>query len=188
VIFVRGMFGLGDSIYQRAVARERAKREPVFLETSWPQLYAGLPNVHAVRAATPLRTQAKNIARADLHWHPAPRNVAPQRFHYVSSPHSMLQGLLDAWGVQAETVTFDLPAFPAQSPTDPYIVIRPNTIRTEWPAEARNPRSEYLALAAERLRRDFRIISVADLVPRVEWAIEPLPYADTRYHRGGTIG
>jgi hypothetical protein len=177
------MFGLGDSIYQRAVARERSKREPVFLETAWPQLLTDIPNVHPVRTSTILRTQARNIARPDLHWHPPPSGTATH-LHYVNSTGTMLQGLMDAWQVKTEAITFDLPVLPAPIFSTPYIVIRPNTVRKEWMAESRNPRSEYLALAAERLRRDFCIISVADLVPGVEWAVGELPYADQTFHAG----
>lgn len=177
-LHVVGMLGLGDNIYQRAVLRTIPRT--VFLETPWPQLYSDLP-ILCVRSTTRLRTQAKNVERI-LDWHSIPRGTEMRRVHYTAGG-TMLQSLCAAAGVQPAKLTFDLPDFGKQA-REPYIVIRPATIRAEWRADSRNPKPEYLAKAAERLRRDFRIISVADLSPNVEWPVLPLPYADETFHNG----
>jgi len=181
-VWVAGMKGLGDNIYQRAVIRELAASHEVWLSTPWPQFYADLP-VHCVRLDTALRTQARNVAKV-TNWARPPRSLLPRQASYAGRRGTMLQGLCDALGVQPGRLTFDLPAFAGDRERPPYIVIRPATVRTEWPAASRNPLPEYLALAAEVLRRDFHIVSVADLVPGVEWPVLPLPYADERLHAG----
>lgn len=180
-IYVQGMQGLGDNIYQRAVVRELTRDYSVSLETPWPQLYADLP-IRCVRPQTRLRTQAKNIAGWDA-WAQPPRGVAPARLSYAGSEGTMLECLCRAAGIQAERLTFDLPPLEVRK-RKPYAVIRPATMRVEWPADSRNPRPEYLALAAEKLRRHYHIVSVADLERGAERAVGPLPYADETYHAG----
>lgn len=189
-IVVQGMQGLGDCIYQRAVLRELTRAADLYLETPWPQLYSDLP-IRCVRPPTTsgawrLRTQTKNLHRtATAIWYVPPAAAQHRRVHYANrNGTTMLHGLCDAAGVHAKTLTFDLPTFADASLRAPYIVIRPATIRTEWKSDSRNPRPEYLALAAEKLRRHFRIISVADLAAGAEWALPPLPYADETFHAG----
>lgn len=183
-LLIRGPVGLGDTIYLRAALREVMDRHDVYVETVWPQLFGGLP-IKCVRRATRLRTQEKNAARPDLQWSAQPHGIPQQRVHYVGTKGTMLAGMFAALGAQPARITFDLPAFPL-FPTRrrPYVVIRPATLRREWSAAARNPRPEYLALAADRLRADFDVVSVADLAPGIEWPVGDLPYADERFHAG----
>ena len=184
-IMLRGMMGLGDNIYQRSIVRELAKVRPVYLITAWPQLYADVPDIWPLRVASRLRTQTKNMKRDDLAWAAWPRSRIPEiRINYTSRPKvSILEALGASVGHQPERLTFDLPSFGKQS-RKPYIVIRPATIRKEWLATGRNPDPGYLALAADKLRDFFQIISIADLAPGEEWALEPLPYADQTFHAG----
>ena len=187
-ILLRGRLGLGDNVYQRAAVRELVDKYRVYLETPWPQLYADLP-IQCVKRPTTLRTQSKNASRVDLVWYAPPTGLMPRVVGYAGSKGTMLQGLFDSLLINPPSVTFDLPAFdipvfarPASSRA--YVVIRPATVRKEWPAEARNPLPEYIALAASKLRAHFDIVSVADLSPGAEWALPPLPYADESYHAG----
>ncbi|MEO8101338.1 MAG: hypothetical protein ABI790_02360 [Betaproteobacteria bacterium] len=194
-ILLHGMLGLGDNIYQRAVIRELTATREVWLATPWPQLYADLP-VRCVKPETRLRTQAKNIARVDAGgdacghaWASPPRTLRPQRVTYAGAGGTMLAALCAALGVAADRLTFDLPPLPPPLPSPdrprrPYIVIRPATIRSEWPAAARNPAPEYLARAADVLREHFHLVSVADLARDVEWPVGPLPVADETFHGG----
>jgi hypothetical protein len=177
------MQGLGDNIYQRAVLREVA--EPVYLSTSWPQLYSDLPNVHPLRPETMLRTQLKNIKAIEPRlWSVPPtlRHKARMTLHYVNRPGSMLSALEAELGVRART--FDLPPFRMTLVGRPYVVVRPATVRAEWRADARNPDPAYLAAATAIASKHFTVISVADLSPNREWALDPLPRADITYHSG----
>lgn len=187
-LVLEGMHGLGDNLYQRAVLRTLGGE--VFLETPWPQMYADMPQVRCVRPGTRLRTQAKNAARRDLDglWHRlrATERIRRRRWHYVRYPGSLLEALFfDLRRTQPETVDFSGPAVAPESWPKPYVVVRPATVRREWPAASRNPRPEYLAQAAEAARSaGFSVISVADLVEGQEWALDPLPVADKTYHAG----
>ena len=178
-LFFEGMLGLGDNFYQRAVIRELPGRHQ--LVTSWPQLNADLP-VDCVKPQTTLRTQVKNIGRRDIRWSEPPRAVA-QRVHYVGREGTMLEGLCQAFGVKARRVTFDGPPV-AKLDREPYIVVRPGTVRAEWRADSRNPLPEYIDRACRTLGHRFRIVSIADLADGVEWLAGAAPYAHERYHSG----
>ncbi len=45
-IYIRGMHGMGDCIHQRAVIRQLLDRHEIWLETSWPQIYHDMPQIH----------------------------------------------------------------------------------------------------------------------------------------------
>lgn len=61
-VCIRGMYGLGDSIYQRAFVRQFPG---AFLRTPWPELYSDL-DVQFVRSDTSLRTQRKNEEKTSV--------------------------------------------------------------------------------------------------------------------------
>lgn len=178
-MYLSGMLGLGDNFYQRAVVRELGD---LHLMTSWPQLYADLPQIKCVKPSTHLRTQAKNAARGDLPWHCAPQNQTPQRINY-NGTGNMLDSMMRSVGLSRNDITFDGPPV-AKTNNRPYIVIRPATLRGEWMAAARNPKPEYLCRAADMLRDKFDIISIADLDTCHEYAVEPVPFAHETYHKG----
>lgn len=178
-----GMQGLGDNLYQRAVVRELVKqRGPLHLVTSWPQLYRDIEGVSCVKPATKLRTQRKNIARAGAEFKDAPQEFA--RPIGYNGRGTMLDSMLRSVGLTPAAVDFSGPRFAPTIRSRPYIVIRPGTVRAEWLAAARNAKPEYLCAAAEHLRTSFDIVSVADLARGQEYPIEPLPFADERYHAG----
>lgn len=177
-----GMYGLGDNIYQRAVVR--ALPGIHYLRTPWPQLYADLPNIRCVRPVTRLRTQAKNAARG-WQWDTPPSSMGARKANYVHHNGTMLAGLCAAFGISLPSVTFDLPPFRVSAIEEPYVVIRPATVRAEWRADARNPKPEYLAAAAmAAVSAGYRVVSVADLADGHEWIDGAVPFADYRYHSG----
>lgn len=184
-LLIRGRLGMGDNIMQRAVVREVTDYFDVYLETPWPELVRDL-RIKCVQRPTVLRTQTKNAARPTQVWHQQPAGVLPKVVGCASQPRgTMLQGLCDSLGIDPTNVTFDLPQFKQTHKRRKYIVARPATMRKEWPAAARNPRPEYLAMAAAAARAaGFSVVSVADLEPGAEWALEPLPDADETYHAG----
>lgn len=176
--YLVGMQGLGDSIYQRAVLH--ALNRPIYLETAWPQLYADM-DVLCVQPTTTLRTQVKNMTGRE--WHRAPRGMPKQRIGYDGNG-SMLQSMCESVGAPQRKVVFDGPRviIPGRRP---YIIVRPATVRTEWRADARNPDPRHLHTAALAARdAGYAVISVADLAEGKEWAVEPLPFAHERLHRG----
>lgn len=174
---IKGMLGLGDNIYQRSFVN--AYEQDVYLVTPWPELYADLPNVKCIRPDTKLRTQSKNISNS-TEWVNAPIG------HYTVVSyvgHNMLDGMRLCLRIDRKEI--DLPSFGESPVSGKYVVVRPATVRTEWRAESRNPKPEYIAKAAQAMReKGYKIVSVADLKECQEWALEPFPKADITYHKG----
>ncbi len=188
-LYVRGMHGLGDNLYQRAFVSQL--EGPVWLQTPWPELYEDLPEVHFVRPHTALRTQVKNLERQSSGRWSQPPAGAPEigvsygvpsplyRSGFVSTVESMRRLF------KVEPVWSLPPVQAACVGARPYALVKPATVREEWRAEARNPRPEYLAEAAQELRhRGYFVISVADLEPGKEWLVAPDPGADQKLHHG----
>lgn len=174
-MFIRGMLGLGDNIYARAFVK---KHQGAYLETPWPQLYSDI-DVKCVRPCTQLRTQAKNVQRP-AQWH-KPFGGGQLRIAYGQMP--IIHGLRQAF--RCEPGAFDLPDFGPSPVEGRYVLVRPATVRAEWRADTRNPLPEYIASAAEEMRRrGWKVVSVADLEPGKEWALDPLPPADIQFHKG----
>lgn len=183
-LFIDGMLGLGDSIFQRAFIK---KLPPgTYVRTSWPELYEDLP-VFPVRSGTTLRTQRKNEENTRRHFHDMPEERLTRRIFYGNAElkrGSIFDAMRTQFGVEPHDMS--LPSFGAKefSPGRPYAVIRPATVRKEWRSDSRNPDPEYLIQATSILRKHFYLISVADLIPDEEWPVGNLPPADLRLHSG----
>lgn len=177
-MIIHGMLGLGDGLFQRAFIKQMPK--PLYLSTPWPFLYSDIPGVQFIRPQTNLRTQAKNIARhAD--WIMPPGRQPSRQIRYGAE--GIIPGMIAAFGVMPGE--FDLPPLPPSPVEGKYVVVRPATVRSEWRADTRNPEPEYLMRAAVLASaRGYRVVSVADLQEGAEWAVEPVPHADKRYHKG----
>jgi hypothetical protein len=197
-VFVRGMLGLGDNLYQRPYVRELTRGHRVYLSTPWPQLYADMtPALRLFASRTTLRTQARNEARTPTAFATESelratikRGCAMRAISYVNalhSGHSMWHGLRDTFGIEASGAALDLPPLPP-SPivtAKPVCLVRPVTVRKEWLNPARNPLPEYVRDVARWLRREgMHVVSIADLKDGEETAIAPLPEADESYHAG----
>lgn len=188
-LLVRGMWGLGDNIYQRPVLRVLAQRAQIYLDTPWPELYSDLP-IKFVRGERALRTQAKNIRRQPPStWSDPPRVIRKIRVAYTGADlarGSIMSAIERSCGVRADPFVFDLPDFgpPPISSDRPIAVVRPVTVRREWRNEARNPRPEYVARIAELLMSTHHVISVADVSDGEEWVAPPIPPCHTAFIRG----
>ncbi|EMN1548056.1 hypothetical protein R2O78_003093 [Enterobacter kobei] len=183
-LFIDGMLGMGDNIYQRAFVKQLPAGS--YIKTAWPELYEDL-SVLPVRSFTTLRTQRKNEYRTQSEFHQPPDMRQTRRIFY--GPDHLRRGsIFDAMRQQfgVEPSDLDLPSFgPAEFTSEkPIAVIRPATIRSEWRSDSRNPDPEYLLQASRLLRKHFCVISVADLQEGEEWSVGELPEADLRLHSG----
>lgn len=177
-MIIHGMRGMGDNLYQRAFIKQLTK--PVYLDTPWPEIYAGIDGVHFIQPQTTLRTQSKNIARHTT-WTMPPTRQPTRQIRYGAE--GIIPGMTASFGIAPGA--FDLPPLPPSPIGGKYVVVRPATVRSEWRADTRNPDPEYINVAArEAARRGYRVVSVADLEEGKEWAVEPLPYAGIRFHHG----
>lgn len=187
-----GMHGLGDNIYQRPFVRAAAQRGPIFLNTSWPELYSDIPNVHFIKPNTLLRTQCKNVARTRRRWVAAPIGADVLRVSYGArdlEAGSILQYMESRIPLNGPLV-MDLPPTPKgyrppwPATGKPIAVVRPVTVRTEWTNTARNPKPEYIALLARSLARTHTVVTVADISPPHEVGVEPLPVGHMEFVKG----
>jgi hypothetical protein len=181
------MKGLGDNIYQRAFIKNLVKTNDVYLATPWPEIYEDLP-VKFLAMQTPLRTQAKNLAKQDREYfiRPDAGAINPSYNGIGLKRVNIVQNMASKFGIQP--TDFDLPHFDCpidlKSIKKPICVVRPVTLRTEWLASARNPEPAYIFDVINRIKSHYFVVSVADILPPQEIALNPLPHADLTFHAG----
>lgn len=202
-LLLRGMHGLGDNLHQRALLRQLMQRHEVWLESSWVAPYVDLigDGLKVVRKDTPLRTQTKNATREARQFASAPPPGTPKvqvwyRPEEVRRCGSVLAAMCASVGCDYDRADFRL-AVPgawlrradeliASFGTDkPILIHRPLVERTEWSGCAtRNPdQAGYAALFAS-IRSRFFVVSLADLVDKVEWMVGAPVRADASFHKG----
>lgn len=209
-IHVLGMHGMGDCIHARAIIRQLLIRHTrVWLETPWPCLYHDFVadgRLVIIGKTSALRTQKKNALRESSVYSSKrpPTGAKKLRIWYppnvVREQGSVLGAMLHSANVDKSAFDFTLPVHPKwqeraddllfqlrvrHSNAKPLLIYRPLVERTEWSGcAARNPdHVAYRDLLAAVSSKYFTI-SVADLVPNVEWlASAPLP-ADVQFHAG----
>ncbi len=209
----QGMHGMGDCIHQRAIIRQLMKTRSVTLETSWPSLYHDLiaEGLTVVRRPVGLRTQAKNAAReADKYSSRHFLTRATARMSYtgqqvLSAPSkTILEVMCNVTGTNFAEADYRLPVpqewfgilsdvlgmglAPLIGAPKPLLVYRPLIARTEWRGSmARNADPAAYGELFNAIRDRFFVISVADLVPDVEWVVGPDAKADLSFHQGELV-
>lgn len=181
------MLGIGDSVYQRPFVRAQALTRPVYIDTSWPELFSDLPGVHFVKPNTTLRTQAKHVTKLNgFPWEDAPAECDRKKFTYVLvAPGSIAAELERHVGLDGQPFVFDLPDFGPSEIPGPYAVIRPVSIRKEWTAIARTPDPSYIEQAARILKASgFTVVCVADIDGTQETLVGHMPEADLYFTNG----
>ncbi|WP_447867201.1 hypothetical protein [Rahnella bonaserana] len=183
-IFIDGMLGMGDTIYQRAFVKQLPAGS--YIKTAWPELYEDL-QVNPVRSDTTLRTQRKNEVKSAATFFTPPSPRQTKRIFY--GPADLKRGsIFEAMRYQfgIEPAPLDLPSFGPELFTarKPIAVIRPATVRSEWRSDSRNPDPDYLLQASQILRKNFFVVSVADLQDGEEWLVGDEPEADLKLHAG----
>lgn len=199
-LIVQGMHGAGDNLHQRAVIRELMRDHEVWLETSWPCLYWDMPELKLVGRGTRLRTQLKNAAREQDRFtrQAPPRGSRSVMIWYrpadVRNCGSVLKAMMKSAGVT--NADFRLPVredwlsradelLAKLAPTKPVMFFRPLVERAEWTGCAtRNPDHRAWSELYAAIRDRFYVISIADVVPKVEWLAGPKLDADAEFHAG----
>lgn len=185
-LFVAGPAGLGDCIYIRPFVRELAQGWDVYLETPWPELFSDL-DVRFLRHRAQLRTQDKNMDK----WGDWATPLDSSMYNLIELSRlprqSIVASFLSQLWIPQERFRFDLP--PGKAPPirtkKPIAVIRPVTIRREWPNPSRAPDPAYVAQATYWFReRGFYVVSVADVDPPEEDFRGLPPKTDRQFHRG----
>lgn len=194
------MHGLGDNIHQRAVMRQLMDQWDVYLESSWVAPYHDLipQGLKVLRRRTHLRTQTKNAEKERFWQGHLPPDLAQLKVSYrpeaVRQHGTVLAAMCEQCGVDYSRADFRLPVPPSWTRIinrmlgdlpKPLLVYRPLVERTEWGGCAtRNPDHAAYAELFRTIRKHFFVVSVADLVPDVEWAVGEDIQADVEYHAG----
>ncbi len=199
-LFIDSMHGIGDHIYQRPFIQELSlsgKYDQVYIASSVPQLYKDFSDrIKFISPRVEWRTQAKNL-----------KNVTGIKFETVIpdfddtkkfktiDPHYgpemlvrySIVNYLEKTFEQKFTAPMSLPAKLKSCKINrkKIAVVRPATVRAEWPVTTRNPDPSYIRWCSTILRNaGYYVISIADLEDGKEWALEPFPEADLRIHSG----
>lgn len=203
-LLVSGMHGLGDNIHQRAVIREMMKQRRVWLRTPWPCVYydmLGGDKLKIVNIESSLRTQAKNEQREADKFFKGESPEFGERMHISYSPMgirkfgSVLASMADVCKVPGAD-DFRLPLLHTwRKEADdliqswgihkPILLYRPLMDRKEWDAcKTRNPDEKSYYSLFKAIRKDYFVISVADLEDGREWLLGKQPKADLEVHDG----
>lgn len=192
-LFIEGMFGLGDSIYQVPIVHELCRRHPhVYLRTPWPQLYSA-QGLHFVKPVTSLRTQARNATQQSKRYvTTTPRNYTLARLSYVAGQRQgvpLFRGLVQSVRhLLPLTFHYNIQSRPACLSRGNYVVIRPPTLRREWLAPSRNPLMAYIQEAIDHLNAaGVPTIVVADIHAPEEIYDGPRPLNATEYMENGQL-
>lgn len=185
---VEGMQGMGDTVYQRPALGALSKRgTPVYVRTSWPQLYEDMPHVRVLRPSTNLRTQSVNALRY-RGYHDDPPSPHRARCGYKvrdfqegTHPSDAIARQL---GVQPDYSWFPLRGDQALGgDRKPVGIVHAATVRQEWYNGARPCKTEYLS-SLVRNHPEYTWISLAWICgPAETWYDDP-PQADERYEHG----
>jgi hypothetical protein len=212
-LHIQGMHGMGDCLHQRAVLRQLMQRYDVTLETSWPSMYHDLiaNGLKVTRRGVGLRTQTKNASRESESALYSPRHSftrAALRISYhgqqvLSTPSkTILEVMCNVTGTSYADADYRLPVpaewgrslykalgtLPQISRERPWMFYRPLVARPEWRGSmARNADETAYHDLFNSIRDQFFVVSVADLVPGVEWIVGPDAKADLSFHRGELV-
>jgi len=201
---ILGMQGMGDNVHQRAIVRELMTKQQVYLETPWPSIYHDLrgDDLKLVCKPSVLRTQTKNMEReADLFdYAEAPSGFGDRNIRVwytgkdVQEGGSVLDAMCKNTGVGNRDFSLPVPDAWKMITMDflmpwnngkPLLVYRPLVMRTEWGGcAARNPLIDHYHDIFMSIRDQFYVVSIADLVPNIEWMVSKPIKADLELHRG----
>lgn len=209
-INLQGMLGMGDNLHQRAVVRYLIKDHIVQLSTPWPQIYHDFPkfpsgNLNLIPSDIhKLRTQIKNTKNSvALYQHGKITNFDTSRRVWYTGPGvrnhgTILKAMLYGCGVPVHETDFRMPV--PQHWVDqarellksrgwtgsPFCFYRPLVNRTEWNGCAhRNPDAGTYYTLSGFVHAHMPIISVADLVPGIEWIDQKeLHDIEVKFHSG----
>lgn len=199
-VLLRGMHGLGDTIHQRAIIRELKRRgDRVAVETPWPQLCADLADEIYLPEKS-LRTQQKNMRRGGVKSIAAAMRFTRTIKNWYKSPAVRTGGYVAAMFDElalprpaSPDFSFDVPGAWVEKARQvigdtggrPVFVYRPLVARKEWVGcDSRNPDAKAYAALFAAARDGFYVVSVADLVPGVEWITSRPVVADKEFHKG----
>jgi hypothetical protein len=203
-IVLDGRYGIGDAIHQRGVLREVMRTHTVWLRTCHFRVYEDLveQGLKLVFKPCNLHAQRKTIERERAffpHAEEPPASAPRIDLSYnkieIDKHGSILEAMAGCVGVKARPLDFSLPVrlawvsefrrrFTLDTGGRPLMVYRPIVQRREWNGGNRNPDPAAYEALFKLVRDGFFVVSVADLIPDVEWLVGPEQSADVKLHAG----
>lgn len=203
-IHLKGMQGIGDTLYARPFIKRLAEDHKLYIETVLPELLSDIPGVSFIRPTSTLRTQSLHLLTTKTKFVDLPKvdEVIDWNYGYNAERGKTVPGVIegligkyDVMGISEFREKMDLPStLPGhylRLPHDmPLAVIRPVTSRTEFPAESRAPNPNYVGWTAKMLKAaGYYVVSIADCDDTNE-VLEHEPPAHLSLHKGelGILG
>lgn len=194
------MHGLGDCLHQRALIRQLVDKYDLYLETSWPQVYWDIP-INFIARGTKLRTQLKNQENSKSYFSDIPSSVFKiikifYKPEMVRSCKSVVRAMLKTANLDENDYDFSFCPKPEwidsaknllapNVENKPILIYRPLCIRQEWGGcVTRNPDIGAYNYLIELIKKDFFVISIADIKPPAETMVGIPIQADLEFHEG----
>jgi ADP-heptose:LPS heptosyltransferase len=179
-IHLKGMQGIGDTIYARPFIARLAADHELYIETVLPELLEDFSKYYGVKFVKPectLRTQALNLLTSEVEFVDLPEVDEVINWHYGSTNvggrtiSGAIEHLIGKYEPMTPAVFRDVMDLPRKLPghylnlpiIQPIAVIRPVTSRKEFPAASRSPNPNYIGWCAKTLKAaGYYVVSVAD--------------------------
>lgn len=201
-LLVRGMWGIGDSIHQRAVVRQLMRSHDVWLETPYVSAVAdlfeqGLHLSHNRRTIGRIREATTPLTKAMLEQVP-PADAKLIQLTYTPETIKKYGSILAAQFASAGLEMPERPDFSMPVPEawrarvrerlpkhdKPLMVYRPIVLNTGWECPARAPDPKAYGALFQAIRNDFFVVSVASLAKDKEWIVPPHQEVDCAFEHG----
>lgn len=206
-ILIRGMWGIGDNIHQRAVLRELMKKHDVWLDACCVSMFHDLaaqgmhivPRPHGTGAAARVRDARERGQFEGLPNVHVPPAATERRRHIGYDKHS-IKAYGSILAAQFASVGLSMPSTPdfslvvPQSWKDkalqfinrvplevrkkPLLVYRPIVLNKGWECPARAPDPIAYDKLFRRIKDRFYVVGVANCYPGYEWTSGPQPALD----------
>lgn len=210
-IHIVGMYGIGDCLHQRALVVELMRHYHVYLETCHVWVHHDLlgPNLTLILRPTTLHMHKRNIV-TEQRLHPGvyrdpreiPKGTRQFRIWYLKADIDRHGTMMAAQFAAAHVPLPDLPDFSLPIKPEwrdrarnviqmlkgndqrPLMIHRPVVLRKEWDGKLRNPLPEVYDELYRHARVGYHVLSIASLVPNVEWVVGPEQQVDSKLHAG----
>lgn len=200
MIYLHGMYGVGDCLHQRAILRVLLDAgHEVTLDTFYSGMYEDLlPRGLRLQLLGGVMPRIRDARQAYLPRAQRPRNTIMRRITYnreaIHRHGSILAAQFASAGIKMPArPDFSLPvpyawksaAMQAVGVHDkPIMVYRPSVLNNVWLSRARAPDAVSYAQLYQFIKDQFHVVSVANLGDKGEHIDGEEQFADTKFHAG----
>lgn len=210
-LVVRGMWGIGDNIHQRAVLRELMKTRTIWLDACCVSMFHDFidEGLHVIRrpwgtgAAARVRDARERAQFDGLRDSDPPPGISDRKHigydrASIKAHGSILAAQFASVGItkMPERPDFSMPVpqfwkdkanefvAPHYDGKKPLLVYRPVILNKGWECPARAPDVNAYDTLYRSIRERFFVVSVANLVAGYEWIVGPKPDVDLELTNG----